>query len=120
MAVPSCSRGCFLSSPAPLTLILGISEEGRLAAQNKLLNTETLSEAVLPGVLLVSLPISGLHLLGRGEGLWAGLLRVLGPDCSEEINGCWGKEGVLGEWGTCPCRELESQRTKDNWAPASP
>lgn len=30
-----------------------------------------------------------------------------------------GKEGVLGEWGTRPYNDLESQRTKDNWVPAS-
>lgn len=67
-----------------------------MAAQNKLLNTEILSEAVLPGLLSVScLHISGLHLLGPGEGLWAGLLQVLGPGCSEETNGRWGKKGSL-------------------------
>lgn len=87
-------------------------------AQNKLLNTEALSEAVLPSFLPDPLHIPCLHLSrpgkrAYGQGFW----------------GYWGKavlrkamvggdRRVLGELGTCPYRKPEEN--PDDWVPASP
>lgn len=84
-AVPSCSRGCFLSSPAPLTLILGISEEGDLATPLRTsCSTQKLSELFFQASWL---PPQGSMYPGLGEGLWVELLGFSRPGCNEEMVG---------------------------------
>lgn len=111
-------RSCLLYSPAPLTLILGISEEGEFSPLLRTsCSTQNLSEAVLAGLLPDALHIPCLHLSRLGE-------RAYGQACW----GYWGKavlkkamvggdRRMLGELGTCPYRK--SEENPDDWVPAS-
>lgn len=119
LCMPGHSRSCLLYSPAPLTLILGISEEGEFATLLRTsCSTQKLSEAILPGLLPDALHIPCLHLSRPRE-------RAYGQGCW----GYWGKavlrkamvggdRRVLGELGTCPYRK--SEKNPDDWVPASP